>query len=289
MGRGGAGAGPVPRRQLGVTGDPGQDGGLDPGGLAAAPGPGQRELVGPPAADHLEAGPAEGTGDRGADDLRVGVRPGGADLAAQFDRGVCEVRQPAVLCRGQRPGTEAGQGHGDHRRGQDGKQQAGWQQPGPAQPAQHERRPGPPGPFALLRLGRRAVRALAQAPAHAADATHRPPRHQRGAAMVTRLARNRCRRGVAAGSPCGLRRRPGTTAIKGRQSSTVCANGDGVLIRPSPGTSHQRPMASAFASDGAGERLLADEGPTSPAPGIPAIPGIPGIQPCWPSRGDADD
>ena len=102
-----AGARPVPGRQLGVTGDPRKYGGLDAGRLALAPGPGQRELVGPPAAEHLEAGVAQGSGDRGADDLGVRIRPGGADLAADLDRGIGDVRQPPVFGRGQGPGCRS--------------------------------------------------------------------------------------------------------------------------------------------------------------------------------------
>ena len=195
-------AGPVPGRQNGVTGDPVQGGGLDAGGLARATRLGQRKLVGPAAAEHLEAGMAERRGDRGADHLRVGIGLGGADLAADLDHGVGDVGQPPVLGHGQRPGAEGGQGHGDHRRGQHGQQQAGRQQPGPPHPAQHERGPGAPGPIALIRPGR-AARALAQAPSHAADATYRPPDDQRRAAMVTRLGRNCCPRGVAVPVPSG--------------------------------------------------------------------------------------
>ncbi len=106
--------------------------------------------------------------------------------------------------------------------------------------------------------------------------------------MVTRLARNRCRRGVAVRSRWGHGQRPGAQRVGadaawpfGRRwpgstcakPSTVCANGNGVLIRLSRGTSHERLMASAFASDGAGERLLADEGrlPPCPASGISRV------------------
>src|SRR5437016_2943933 len=51
------------------------------------------------------------------------------------------------------------------------------------------------------------------------------------------------------GSPCRAR------GIKGHLANAVCANRDGVLIQLSGGSSQQRPMVSAFASDGAGERL----------------------------------
>jgi len=105
-----------------VGGDIAEDGGLDQRRLDLAAGLGQRELVGPATAEHPEADPAQGRGDRGANDAGVGIRPGRADLAADFDRRARHVGQPPVLGGGQRPGAEAGQPDGDHRRGQDGQQ-----------------------------------------------------------------------------------------------------------------------------------------------------------------------
>jgi hypothetical protein len=111
-----------------VGGDIAEDGGLDQRRLGLAARFGQRELVGPAGAEHPEANPAQGRRDRGANDAGVGIRLVGADLATDFDRRVRHVGQPPVLGGGQRPGAEADQPDGDHRRGQDGQQQAGGQQ-----------------------------------------------------------------------------------------------------------------------------------------------------------------